>query len=73
MRAMGAAFASLARVGVKKTRNRLRDGYEQRKPELLRRLRKIEGQVRGIQQMIGRRSTWILPGWQRTCRHMCTR
>jgi DNA-binding FrmR family transcriptional regulator len=37
---------------VKKTRARLGDGYEPHKPDLLRRLRKIEGQVRGIQQMI---------------------
>lgn len=28
------------------------DGYEQDKPELMRRLKKIEGQLRGIQQMI---------------------
>ena len=36
----------------KRPRKRVGDGYEQDKPELLRRLRKIEGQIRGIQQMI---------------------
>ena len=39
-------------MAAKKIRNRLGDGYEPHKPELLRRLRKIEGQIRGIQQMI---------------------
>jgi DNA-binding FrmR family transcriptional regulator len=49
--AVGATFASRSNMR-KSPRERLGDGYEQDKPDLLRRLRKIEGQIRGIQQMI---------------------